>query len=310
MGPRTLLPLVALVPWCACANEDHHTHDAPAEPAPAHEPEQLHDDGDLGPARDPACPAHVPFTASVRARVVDDAGAGLADARVQLCVWTFDARMLCLEPGRTDTAGDVLIDVAAPARCMVSATARVLLPQSRRPALYCGVALSDDDASVTVADPYVLLEAAPPTTLPDLGAEDQPRAVTFAQLALEVTPADIGAEAYQRLAATTMTPSQAPRCVAAAAPDLDLLVAFSPETDVGGAGFPLTLDNGLGLGAGDEVELLVQGALDCTLGDGTAVDKGAWHVLGSASVSADGEHIVTSGATAVPCLGWLGVRRR
>ena len=307
-----LLSALALGACLDVHDDEHHEHNQPASDEPAHDDEadHLQDDGDLGPARDQACPEHVPFTASVHARVVDEDGAGLADARVQLCVWTVDARMLCLEPGRTDAAGDVLVDVAAPARCMVSATARVLLPQSRRPALYCGVELSLDDASVTVAAPYTLIEAAAPAALPAIGQEDQARAVAFDGLAVEVRPAAIGAEAYQRLAATTLTPEQAPACLAAEAPDFDLLVAFSPEVDVMGAGFPLTLDNELGLAPGDAVELAVQGGLECTLDDGSAVEKAAWHTLGTAIVSADGERIVTSGATSVPCLGWLGVRRR
>ncbi len=309
MTQRTLVAVALAL--AACADQQAHQHVPPADDGAPHDaPAQLHDDGDLGPARDEACPEHVPFTASVRARVVDEEGTGLPDARVQLCVWTVDARMLCLEPGRTDDAGDVLIDVAEPARCMVSATARVLLPQARRPAIYCGVSLSLEDASVTVTDPYVLLEAASPSALPPLGQEDQARAVRFDQLDLEVTPADIGAEAYERLAAVVLPPGQAPGCMAAAAPELDLMVAFSPEIDVAGAGFPLAIDNTLGLEAGDEVDVLVQGGLACTLGDGTEVEKAAWHTLGTAAVSGDGERIVAGDTTAVPCLGWLGIRRR
>lgn len=297
-----LLHTIALTA-CPAAQQGVHD-DTSVPPSP-----QLEDDGDRGPDRDSGCPTHVPYTASVRARVVDEHGAGLPDARVQLCIWTNDGRMLCLEPGRADAAGDVLIDVAEAARCMVSATARVLLPQSRRPALYCAVELAIDDASVTVTDPYLLLEAAAPSELPPLDDEAGARTVAFDGLALEVTPAAIGAEAYQRLAAAVLAPEQVPACMAAAAPAFDLLVAFSPEGDVAGAGFPLALDNTLALEPGARIELFVQGGLACTLGDGTLVEKAAWRSLGDAVVSADGARIEARGSAAVPCLGWLGLRR-
>lgn len=297
--------LIATLVGCAVVPE----HELPADEPQVIAPERLEDDGTTGPARDADCPSHVAFTASVRARVVDPSGAGVADARLQLCVWTNDGRMLCLEPGRADTAGDVVIDVADAARCMVSATARVLLPQSRRPALYCGIELPLDDATVTVADPYVLIEAPAPSSLPALGDEASARTVAFDQLTVEVVPSAIGAEAYQRLAAVVVPPEAAPACLTVDAPALDALIAFSPEVDVVGAGFPFAVDNTLGFEPGERVELLVQGGLECTLDDGTPVEKGAWHALGAADVSADGALIEATGVTALPCLGWLGLRR-
>ncbi|OGQ26713.1 MAG: hypothetical protein A2138_23260 [Deltaproteobacteria bacterium RBG_16_71_12] len=300
----TLLVLTAALTACI---DDHAREDAAeASPAP---PVRLEDDGDHGPARAEDCPAHVPFVASVRARVVDPAGAGVADARVQLCVWTNDGRMLCLEPGRSDAVGDVRIEVAPAARCMVSATARVLLPQSQRPALYCGIELPLDDASVTVADPYLLIEAPGPGSLPPVGDEATPRAVAFEELTVEVTPAAIGTEAYQRLAAVVVPPELAPACLLVGAPAFDALIAFSPEADVAGAGFPFAVDNTLGFEPGAHVELHVQGGLECSLDDGTQVEKGAWHLLGAATVSADGARVEAASATALPCLGWLALRR-
>ena len=285
---------------------------APPSPTPEHAPPAtatLQDDGDHGPARDPACPEPIPFIANVTTRVVDEAGAGLADARVQLCVWTNEPRMLCLEPGRADAQGDVRIEVAPAARCMVSATARVLLPQSRRPALYCDLELSQDDASLTVPDPFVLLEAPAPVLLPPLGDEGAAREVDLGAVRVDVTPTAIGAEEYPRLAAVKLTLDEAPGCLAAQAPPFDALVAFSPEVDVAGEGFSFSLDNDLGLEAGARVELQVQGGIDCRTEGGDLLEKGAWHRLGDARVDAAGARIVGQGESALPCLGWVGLLR-
>lgn len=303
--------LPSFLPWCLVAVACHPAPLAEAPPPPpAPDPiEQLEDDGELGPPRDPSCPDSIAWVATVRSRVVDPQGVGLADARVQLCVWTDEPRMLCLEPGRTDEHGDVLIEVAEAARCMVSATARVLLPQSRRPALYCSVELSAQDASLTVPDPYVLLEAPAPVHVPALGDETATREVDLGGVRVEATPEAIGAEEYGRMAAARLTLDEAPGCLAAAAPDFDALVAFAPEVDVEGAGFSFSVDNTLGLDAGDRVELFVQGAIDCRLEDGTLLEKGLWHALGDAVVDDSGASIEGQGESALPCLGWVGLRR-
>lgn len=271
--------------------------------------EQLEDDGATGPPRDPACPEHLPFVASVRARVVDAAGDGLADARLQLCVWTDEPRMLCLEPAVSDAHGDVLVEVAPAARCMISATARVLLPQSRRPALYCDLELSSEDASHTVLDPYVLLEAPAPLSVPSVGDESSVRLVDLGGVQVEATPAAIGVEEYQRMAALTLPLDRAPRCLADRAPAFDMLVAFSPEVDITGAGFSFSLDNSIGATSGDPLGVFVQGGIDCRTPDGTLLEKGAWHPLGDARVTEDGERIEGEGDSALPCLGWIGLLR-
>jgi hypothetical protein len=292
---------------CAACAPPEAEREARVPPPPP--PAQLEDDGDRGPARDATCPEHVPFIASVRTRVVDSGGVGLADVRVQLCVWTVDARMLCLEPGRTNSRGDVDVEVAAAARCMVSATARVLLPQSRRPALYCDLELFTDDASLTVADPFLLLEAPAPVSVPPLGDEATAREVDLGGIRVEVTPAAIGADEYARLAGTMLTLAQAPGCLAAQAPAFDALVAFSPEVDIDGPGFSFSIDNTLGLEEGESAALFVQGGIDCRAQDGTLLEKGAWHRLGDATVVEQGARIAGAGASGLPCLGWIGLLR-
>lgn len=303
----------ALVVALACAHVVACSSPEPQGPRSAEETppalEQLEDDGEAGPPRDPACPAHLPFVASVRARVVDAAGHGLADARLQLCVWTDEPRMLCLEPAISDAHGDVQVEVAPAARCMISATARVLLPQSRRPALYCDLELSSEDASHTVLDPYVLLEAPAATSVPPVGDEASARLVDLGGVQVEATPAAIGVEEYQRMAALTLPLDHAPRCLADRAPAFDLLVAFSPEVDITGAGFSFSLDNSIGGAPGDPFGVFVQGGIDCRTPDGTLLEKGAWHPLGDARVTEDGERIEGAGDSALPCLGWIGLLR-
>lgn len=303
--PKALLCLSFAAAACAPAPPA-----APTPSAPVPEPiEQIEDDGELGPTRDPSCPDTLAWVATVRSRVVDPVGVGLADARVQLCVWTDEPRMLCLEPGRTDEHGDVLIEVAEAARCMVSATARVLLPQSRRPALYCDVELSVEDATLTVPDPYVLLEAPAPILVPPLGDETAPRQMDLGGVRVDAIPNAIGAEEYGRMAAARLTLDEVPGCLAENAPAFDALVAFAPEVDVEGPGFSFSLDNTLGLDAGEHLELMVQGGIDCRLEDGTLLEKGLWHALGDAVVDASGATIQGQGASALPCLGWVGLRR-
>lgn len=310
MRRALLVPTVLLALSAACGVPTAAPEKARPAPPPAPPPlPTLEDDGDLGPTRDPSCPAPVPYVASVRSRVVDPGGAGLTDARVQLCVWTDEPRMLCLEPGRADEHGDVLIDVAPAARCMVSATARVLLPQSRRPALYCELELSASDASLTVPEPFLLLEAPPPTSLPPLGDENAARVVDLGDVQLEVTPTAMGTEEYARLAGRTLTLDQAPSCLARNAPAFDLLLAMAPEADIDGAGFSFSVGQSLGLEPGDAVDVFVQGGIDCRAEDGTLLEKGAWHPLGAAVVEDDDARIAGVGASALPCLGWVGLRR-
>jgi hypothetical protein len=241
---------------------------------------RLEDDGDRGLARDPMCGADRAWVSSVRARVQAPDGAPLAGAKLQLCVWTEpgagDDRVLCLQPSDSDASGDVTVEVAEQARCMARVFARVLLPQSDRPALYCPIAVdaASDDASVTVADPYELVTA---TT----------------------DGAAIGADGFS---AALLRGDDVPGCVRAHAPDLALAIAFTPETDVDAT---LSLPNDLGLAAGARAALWVQGGLGCTRGDGSFIEKGEWERVGDVVASADGARLAAD--TALPCVNWAGI---
>lgn len=264
---------------------------------------ELVDDGDRGPARPSSCPASVPFVATVRAQVVDPEGAGVADARVQLCVWTHEQRMLCLEPGRAGADGMVSIEVAGPAQCMETVTARVLLPSSTRPSVYCDLSPSLEDASFTIAVPFVLLDAGT-AIIPPEGAVDEVRTVDLAGgVSLEVTPSALRGDAYDRLAGAAFAVSDAPACMLAGAPSFRVLMGTSPEADIVAMSFPFSLPAPEGVVVGDALTVFVLGGLECKADDGTFFEKGHWHEVGEAVVDDDG---LARGTT--PCLGWIGLR--
>jgi hypothetical protein len=246
------------------------------EPAPVVVPDRdlLEDDG-VDTTRDASCPSTSPFVVSVRARIVDESGAGIEDAAFQLCTEAPDGRTFCLAPAFADASGLATLDVADSARCIDHATARVLVPGSTRPAVYCDVPLPLDDATVTVAEPYVLLE----------GHSD-----------LDGVIVDVDLDEPERLAARVLTREQAPMCLQDGMPEGATIVAFAPDED---ADATFAIDVGV---ADGPIEVWARGALSCTVDDETHLPKGEWTRLADGEVS---EGVATG---EVPCLAWLAVR--
>jgi hypothetical protein len=264
--------VLVLVLASACAPEL-----APAPPVIAPDVDLLQDDG-VDSTRDASCPSTSAYVVSLRARVLDERGAGIEDAAVQLCTEAPDGRTFCLAPAFADPSGLATVEVAESARCITHATARVLVPGSTRPAVYCDVPLPLDDATVTVAEPYVLLE----------GHSD-----------LDGVTIDVDLDEPERLAARVLRQQQAPLCVQRGMPDGATVVAFAPDEDADALfAVDVALDDG-------PVQVWARGALSCTLDDdsGTHLAKGAWTRLDDGVVQ-DG---VATGA--LPCLAWLALTR-
>lgn len=256
-------------------------------------------------SRSPDCPASNPWITDVGGRIVDEAGVGVAGGFVQMCVRTDAGRLLCLRPTTTDDDGVFQADVAANARCMERATARVVKPQTDTATLYCAVPLTTDVSSVTLPEPYVLVATTPAVTLPPEGDGVAVQSVAFADgVVVDVAPGALPDGTWDRLAARVLDADAAPACLRAEAPPLQTLVAFSPELEIDGAGATARLPNRGGLAAGATVPVYVLGSIDCRLADGTLVEEGHWQPLADGVVSADGASIDVVG---VPCLTWLGV---
>jgi hypothetical protein len=256
-------------------------------------------------SRSPDCPTTSPWITDVSGRIVDEDGAGIADAFAQMCVRTNLGRLLCLRPTTSGDDGAFTADVAANARCMERATARVVKPQTDTATLYCAVPLTTDVSSVVLAEPHILLATTPATTLPPEGDGVAVQTVTFADgVVVDVAPAALPDGTWERLAARVLDVADAPACLRADAPPLTTLVAFSPELDVDGNGATVRLPNRGGLAAGATVPVHALGSIDCRRSDGELLEEGRWEVIGDGVVSADGASIDVEN---VPCLTWLGV---
>jgi len=258
---------------------------------------------DLSRAAD--CPTSSPWVTDVSGRIVDEAGAGVADAFAQMCVRTNLGRLLCLRPTSSDADGAFVADIAANARCMERATMRVVKPQTDTATLYCAVPLTADVSTVVLPAPQVLVSTTPATTLPPEGDGLATQSVTFADgVVVDVAPAALPEGTWARLAARVLAVGDAPSCLRDDGPALQTLVAFSPELDIDGGGAAVRLPNRGALPAGTSVPVFALGSIDCRRADGSLVEEGHWEPLADGVVSADGASIDVVG---VPCLTWLGV---
>jgi hypothetical protein len=257
-------------------------------------------------SRSPDCDTSIPWVTEVSGQTVDEAGAGFADVVVQLCVRTNEAQLLCLRPSTSGDEGAFTVDVAANARCMERATARVIKPLTNNATLYCSVPLTTEASSIVLEAPYTLVSTTPATGLPAVGDEAAVRAVGFAGgLSLDVAPSTLPNGTYERLAARVIDDvAAAPACLRVDAPAMSSMVGFSPELDVSGAGLTARLPNSGALAAGTTVPVYALGSIDCRRADGTLLEEGHWDHFADGVVTPDGTSIEVAG---VPCLTWLGV---
>ena len=266
-------------------------------------------------ARSPACDGY-PWIAAVRGWVLGNQGHPLAGVKSQLCIHVApNSTYLCLMPATTGDDGIYTIDVPADSRCIEQVAIRVLLPQTRRAAVYCEIDLTDsaltDEGIVRIDEPVVLFDTQPATTLPPEGDATATRTVEFADgLSLEVEPVRFHGtgDSYAGLGSFRVDVETRGLCALDGVEPFDGVYAFSPEGDVTGAGFPLSIPNSTHLDPGSRVELYALGGLVYRLADGTAVPEAEWRQFGHGTVSSDGAAIESDPGDGLPFLTWLGYR--
>jgi len=261
-------------------------------------------------ARATSC-AHDSWIAVVHGQLVDESGAGLANAMAQLCVRTSGttSQLVCVRPATTEPDGRFGIVVPASARCLTRATMRALLPGGATAASYCEVTLTGQEGELTLPDPIVVVATRPATGLPALGDPAQQRTVTFEDgLEVEVVPERYYGSDYSALAGRRVDPTATALCFIADTSEYSGIYAFSPEGDVHDTGFALRIPNTTSIAANTAIDLFVLGGLSCTLNDGSLVREGRWARFGDGVVRSDGTVIEASGTNGLPCFNWLAYK--
>lgn len=244
---------------------------------------------------DPSCEAR--WTVGVRGRVIAlEGGAGVADARPQLCARVApDNRLVCLVPPTTDAEGEFTIVVPEEIRCLERAAMRVVAPRQPLGAVYCPFALEGTEPVIALEEAFAL-PATAPAEVPPEGDPAAPREVRFpGGVTLTLAPdALLGADAYERLAGGPV-PVEATACFAEGRPLLGAYT-FTPEGTLATPA-AVALPNDAGLPPGASVDLYVLGGLDTRLVDGTPVEEAELARFGAGTVSADGARIVSDEAS-------------
>lgn len=265
--------------------------------------------------RDPACPAATPWYRFVRG-TAELSGNPVGETRPQVCVKRGD-ESACLEPGASCDDGLWVQELPEMWRCVEEIALRMSkFTDGSFAKTYCQVA-PEGEGVLVLPEPLALYPVDRASHLPPLEDPTVTRDVQLQDgVRLRVTPAllenctprstscdlDYGILGVRRIVASDPTP-----CFVDPAEPPDVIYAFTVDVDVEGEGFEVVLDNPLGLPADTVVDLYVQGALLCRLGDGTEIPEGAWVRSGEARVSADGQTIVGG---RLPCLNWFGYRAR
>lgn len=313
---RRLGTIVAACLAVGCAAELAEVGGAPETPAPGFVP-----GGDVAPSPGGAAEsAPVGPTGgcevghgldTVRGLLTDDAGTPLVGGKAQVCLRVAgNDQLLCLRPADSGVDGRFVVEIPAESRCVEQAALRAVLPGQDLATTYCLVELGRATA-VDLGAGFKLPRTERAAQLPDVGDRDDARWVQLgADVQLEVAPSRLytgSDDAYPRLAARRMAPSDAPACLQTPAVEFDGMVAFSPEADVSDGGVSLRVRPDPPLPPLTPVALSVLGGLGCTLADGTHVPEAEWWDFGTGIVDEDG-FIVARGDDALPCLSWLAWR--
>lgn len=264
---------------------------------------------------DPECEGI--WLAGIRGRVVDVAGEGVAGATVQHCLRLHDGRFVCTSPPQdeegafvfdmTDDQGWYAYVFEEGVRCVDELAVRVLHREADYGTTYCHVALAPDDSVQLLPRPAVLHEVLPPTELPPLGDEMEPRDVTFegGVVLTGVVPGRLFDGEYEELQGAFVSAEERRPCFLAESDELLGLYTFAPEI-VSGEPIGLRLPNDADLPEGTAVELLVLGGLGTVRADGTAIAEADFEPFGTAT--ATGAAIVSDPGTEVPSLTTIGWR--
>ena len=244
-----------------------------------------------------------------RGWVVDELGAPLEGAKVQLCVRVAESgALLCLIPSDSSADGSFRIDIPVDARCMAEATFRSLIPRERFATAYCHAEVSavSDDAALRINEPFVLYQTRPALSQ-EAGAELYTS--SFAgDVSVSFNADDLYGPQADELWARSLAPNAPGLCfLEADGPQIDAVFAFSPEGDLSGSNAAVVVPNSAGYEPMTELALYALGNLDCSVvGQDEGIEEGAWVQVGTATVDATGARIEASAAQGLPCLNWFG----
>ncbi|MBN1946038.1 MAG: hypothetical protein JW797_10200 [Bradymonadales bacterium] len=242
--------------------------------------------------------------------VEDEEATPIAQAIAQLCVRVAPSGTLrCLMPSTTEEDGSFAILIPEGIHCLEQAVLRVVLPYAQTTSLYCEIELPQSGGILHLAEPLVLYETTPATTMPTGGEADQVHTVVFADgLEVEVIPERFwaGEEEYTTLASRHFGSEIPEFCFLKDAPALIGLYGFSPEAEVDEPSFAMRIPNHSGLDAGTTVDLYLLGGLNTTLGEDEVIGEGEWVRYGQGTVNGAGTFIDVPFDPGLPHFLWLG----
>lgn len=243
------------------------------------------------------------WVAGVRGRIVDESGAPVQEAIVQMCLRMENGSQLCQAP--RPLVGDGYFAVVLPeeTRCVRQVTLRATQVHQPVSTTFCRVPMTPVYGVLDVWDDLVLHRLETPVERPPMGDEGQMRTVRFPSgLEMDVTPGDFEfPDAYEDLTAGPIPVSAAP-CFADGVSDLRALWAFGPESGIAPA-VPLRIPETTGLPDGTRVELWLVGGTYTTLPSGANLEEGLFEPYGTATVSGA---MIAGGE--LPYLSWIGYR--
>ena len=280
---------------------------APGDAAPADSSVDADVDADVDAELDAGLVCGAVEVRQVRGAILDETGAGLEGARPQVCarLWP-DDRLSCLTPPFSAADGSFEVAVPTDASCMTHAAMRIF--RAGYGTGYCPFELTSIDGIVSIPEPLTVFSSRPPVAAPPEGDPAAAREARFdGGLTLEVVPDRLGLGLDYASLGARRVPVDPALCFDGAGDAIAAWV-FADEGPVVGAPFPIAIDNDLGLGPGDTVELFVLGGLETRLSDGTLVDEATLGRIGSATVSADGATLRSAPGEGLPYFSWLVIR--
>jgi hypothetical protein len=266
------------------------------------------DDVDRTP--DPACTEGT-WVVGAKGRVIDESGAPVVDAGVQLCLETQDEEGVCLAPAFTDENGEFEVVASEMYRCWTDGRLRLLAPTLDYATTYLKMDLNAvEDAVVEIGAEGTVYRTRPPETLPPIGDEETVRAVAFeGGMDLMVVPDSLFSPRYEDLGARRFSPSDLPASFAFEGEPLAVW-ALSPETALTrDAKFDVVIENSYGLAPGDELELHLMGGIGSFLESGEAIPEGEFARIGTMRVSADGQRIESLPGEGLSYFSWFALVR-
>ena len=261
---------------------------------------------------DESCGGH--YINEVRGWVVDEVGAPMSGARVQLCTRSYDTGALtCLMPKKTNSEGFYSVPVSQSARCMSSAAIRALVPRVAFAPIYCHGSFEDESADgvLRITEPLVLYQTRPALEVSEPDVEGARHSVNLpGELTIELVADDLYGPTVDELGGRSLSPNDPGLCFldhSEEAPQVDGIYAFAPEGDITGSVATVSMPNSPGYEPGTAVQLYVLGNLDCSIeGMTEPLEEGEWTPVGAATVDEAGMVITSDDMSGIPCLSWFG----